>query len=149
MRKVAYIEKLGNGLLVTVTKDDGVETQFFVMDDGSVAFKAVEQAYDMGQAASTGRSYREPPEETSSEGHRVTVEDEPPPPPPSYGGDDYDDDDPSIVGDTRYLLQSAADFVGQNPAVGQFLGSVFAGATSAEKRRHAMKKAEREARQKK
>ena len=53
MRKHAYIQKLSNGVLLTVTDESGEEQSFFFQDSGSAPYRTLAQ---VAAAAGTGRS---------------------------------------------------------------------------------------------
>jgi hypothetical protein len=46
MRKLAYIQKLGNGVLLTVTDESGNDVPFFLPDDGAAISRTVSQVAD-------------------------------------------------------------------------------------------------------
>lgn len=46
MRKLAYIQKLGNGILLTVTDESGSDVPFFLPDDGAAISRTVSQVAD-------------------------------------------------------------------------------------------------------
>ena len=133
MHKILKAEKMANGLVLVVDNPDGKEERYIVADDGSAAYRTLAQASDRA-AYGTDHGYREEPEPprastVDESGHEVVDEDD----------DDYDYDDGSILSDGRVLLENAAQFVNNNPGVGQFLGSMISGMNQAEAKRHRVK----------
>jgi len=131
MHKILKAEKMANGLVLVVDNPDGKEERYIVADDGSAAYRTLAQASDRA-AYGTDHGYREDPEPprastVDESGHEVEDEDE-----------DYEDDG-SILTDGRLLLENAAQFVNNNPGVGQFLGSMISGMNQAEAKRHRVK----------
>lgn len=131
MQKILKAETMANGLILVIDTPDGKEERYIVADDGSAAFRTIQQAATKASGAS-GNTYHEPPEPEAEAPRASTIDEDG----HEADDDDYSDDDDSIVGDARVLLGGIADFVNSNPAAGQFLGSVISGMNQAEAKRH-------------